>query len=396
MAHYSYANMGQVPEGNYPPRPPPPQPFLPGVPTPLPAQASSWGSCFGGGAAAEAAATGSCCGGGGVFDMEMDGEVTYQTTIVKEKKSSSKMFCCAGVASCFLVVAVLVIILIVIQPPITTTTTPWFPTPTPQPGPTPGKIGMCKMWGDPHVETFDGSFANFYDTGEYWVVKSDSVLMQGRFAPTPYTGNLAATKEIAIGGPFMRNQVFIVGPMDGGKITFNGQEVLTQFPSSMDLNGVGTATYDGNGVLVDPAITEPIHRVYLQLQLGVRVTVFRWANHIDVRIVMAQLPNGQDGVCGNFNMDPTDDTTAKILARIGGRVPADQLLFPDGPIVGGTVSTPDMSQCDPAKMKKAQEACGGVPGESKAPQEVMDACIFDVCFGGDQYAHEGGLTALRT
>jgi len=255
---------------------------------------------------------------------------------------------------------------------------------------------MCKLWGDPHVETFDGSFANFYDTGDYWVVKSQPVLMQGRFAPTPYTGNLAATKEFAIGGPFMRNQVFTVGPMDGGKITFDGEEVLQQFPSSMDLNGVGTATYDSSGVLVDPAITEPVHRVFLQLELDVRVTIFRWANHIDVRIVMAQLPNGQDGVCGNFNLDPSDDTTELILARIG-RVSPNQLLFPGGPIVYGALGAPpSLSDCDPAKRKKAEEMCGGVPGESKEPKEVMEDCIFDVCFGGEQYAHEGGLTAVQS
>merc|ERR1719482_1259369 len=76
-------------------------------------------------------------------------------------------------------------------PPIITTpapeSTPPPPTTTPAAESTPppqGPQGICKVFGDPHVLTFDGSHASFYSQGEYWIVKSSTVWIQGRYMPT--------------------------------------------------------------------------------------------------------------------------------------------------------------------------------------------------------------------
>merc|ERR1719401_1660292 len=83
--------------------------------------------------------------------------------------------------------------------PIPPTISPTVPPPTfpPRPEPEPPTerppwIGerFCKLFGDPHVETFDGQHASFYSQGEYWIVKSNEVWIQGRYMATPVTNGL--------------------------------------------------------------------------------------------------------------------------------------------------------------------------------------------------------------
>merc|ERR1719254_30005 len=61
----------------------------------------------------------------------------------------------------------------------------------------------CLVYGDPHINTFDGEHANYYTAGEYWIVRSATVSIQGQYAATAATNGLAVTKKIAIGGPFL-------------------------------------------------------------------------------------------------------------------------------------------------------------------------------------------------
>merc|ERR1740123_197613 len=91
---------------------------------------------------------------------------------------------------------------------------PTAPTPKPIPAPAPlqripvpipapvrqppafGPFGTCIGWGDPHVRTFDGTRADYYSSGEYYIVKSPVVSIQGRYLPTKFTNGLAVTKMV--------------------------------------------------------------------------------------------------------------------------------------------------------------------------------------------------------
>lgn len=132
------------------------------------------------------------------------------------------------------------------------------------------------------------------------------------------------------------------------------------------------------------------HIVHMDLPLGVHLQVMRWANHLNVRITMAPHEGGQDGSCGNFNGIAADDTTQAIQARIGQRVPANELLFnapaPVGP--GGQLKT--IEDCAQEKRAHAERLCNG--NQPAVAGKPLESCIFDVCFGGDQYAAEDGLT----
>merc|ERR1719222_28964 len=89
----------------------------------------------------------------------------------------------------------------------------------------------CLVYGDPHITTFDGKHADYYTCGEYFLVKSSTVVIQGKFQALPMTNGLAVTTQVAVSGTAMKGNKLVVGPTF---VQYNGQPVLTGFPSSFD------------------------------------------------------------------------------------------------------------------------------------------------------------------
>jgi hypothetical protein len=276
-------------------------------------------------------------------------------------------------------------------PPDTTkpriTTKPAVPDTTPPPQ---GPPGYCRIFGDPHVTTFDGSHASFYSQGEYWVVRSDTVFMQGRYLPTPVTNGLSVTKEIAIGGPFLegkggKKNVLRISAL---RATFNDQPILTGFPDqwSNEDPKIEIVT-DGSGVVMQSSRQgKDMHVVHVKLPLNIELQINRWnepgeGDYINVQIRMSAQPN-QDGHCGNFNGNPADDTRPLIRSRIGttGVDPADLLFHTKTPVT--KANRPDLNNCPTDKTEMARKACAkqsknGIPNHD---------CMVDVCFGGKHFA----------
>jgi len=295
------------------------------------------------------------------------GEFAYVTP----KRSLVGIFVGSGLA-----LVVLVIVIVLLWPPGITT--------TPKPL---GPPGHCLMWGDPHVETFDHSYANFYDQGEWWVVKSPMVWIQGRFLATPFTKGLAATHAIAVGGNFMQGHTIIVGPMENGQILIDGQPQCANFPSQCGIPGVAKVTYNGQGQLVDAAQSHLVkHIVHIDAPLGVHLQVIRWANHVNVRITMRPRVGGQDGACGNFNGNADDDTTDQINARAGRVPPQDNIFHHTTP-----PKPAPFTHCSRDKTSQARAMCIKERPEAKGP--TLEACVFDVCVGGPRYAAQDGISA---
>eukprot|EP00428_Durinskia_dybowskii_P066426 CAMPEP_0170377996 /NCGR_PEP_ID=MMETSP0117_2-20130122/12577_1 /TAXON_ID=400756 /ORGANISM="Durinskia baltica, Strain CSIRO CS-38" /LENGTH=330 /DNA_ID=CAMNT_0010633345 /DNA_START=84 /DNA_END=1076 /DNA_ORIENTATION=- len=247
----------------------------------------------------------------------------------------------------------------------------------------PKPIGECTFWGDPHLKSFDGGRPSFYGDGEYWIVKSTKVKIQGRYMGTEYTKGLAATNKIIVGGPFLQGHTITVGTLDSGVLTVDGSSsVLAAFPSSYQLpGGLGSITYNSQGNLVDPATHIWEKKVVtMSLPMGVRVEVFRWKNYLDLRIVMPQIP-GMDGSCGNFDGNPADDTTEAIFNRIGARVPHGENMFAHrGEIHWTDTEDKLLNLCQPNVRARAQAKCAGSVGAEAR------SCMLDYCFGANEHA----------
>merc|ERR1712066_179882 len=248
-----------------------------------------------------------------------------------------------------------------------------------------GPAKICLLWGDPHVISFDqvGTDKNealsFYGDGNFWVVKSSTVYIQGRFEGTKYTEGLAATNQIVVGGPFLHGHKIEVGTRESGVLTVDGQPVLGTFPGSYKGDGF-TMVYTSQGEVPDVVPQGNEKRIVrMMLPLGVKVQVYQWNNYLDVQVEMSPQA-GQDGVCGNFNGNHGDDTTQAIIQRIGARVrPAENLLSGRAMIE----FTPQMQKMMNAQCPAAQQhmsTCATSLGVS-AGDIMAKSCAFDKCFG---------------
>merc|ERR1712039_1089001 len=255
---------------------------------------------------------------------------------------------------------------------------------------------MCTLWGDPHVITFDqvgtdkSQASSFYGDGDFYLVKSSTVIIQGRFEGTKYTEGLAATNQIVVGGAFMHGHKIEVGTLDSGILTVDGQKVIATFPSTY--HGAGfTVTYDGQGEVPDVVPEGNEKRVvHMDLPLDVRVTVYQWKNYMDVQIEMPKQP-GQDGVCGNFNGDQGDDTTQTIMARVGARVRPSENLLSGKALIEWTPQMDKMMQveCAAATRAAGHAKCAADLG---AAGDVVNSCTFDYCFGMNVRARKHAKT----
>jgi len=246
---------------------------------------------------------------------------------------------------------------------------------------------MCILWGDPHIISFDqvGTDKNqalsFYGDGDFWVVKSSTVHIQGRFEGTKYTEGLAATNRIVVGGPFLHGHKIEVGTRDSGVLTVDGRPICGGFPSNYV--GMGfTVAYNSEGEVPD-VIPEGNEKriVHMSLPLGVKVTVYQWNNYMDVQIEMKPQPQ-IDGVCGNFNGDHGDDSTRQIIQRVGARVRPSENMLSGKAMIEFTPQMAKMmaAECAATRQASAQASCSaslGVP----AGDIVVKSCMFDECFG---------------
>jgi len=275
-----------------------------------------------------------------------------------------------------------------------TTTPPVDQTAVEVPAPAELPLGECTFWGDPHFKSFDGARPSFYGEGEFYIVKSNKLSVQGRFKGTKYTEGLAATNKIAISGALVNNHVIAVGCMEEGDITVDGQPVLQTFPASYEIPGVAgaTITYNTDGELVDGATKVfKRHIVHMQLPDDVRLTILRWSNYVDFRLSLRQ-PEDKviDGACGNFNGIPEDDSTADVFKRDGARVREGELLFNSRTevIVSDTVEKL-LKICPPAQLETAKTECKQEMSEAleHAPSQTeRHSCYLDVCFGSNEHA----------
>jgi hypothetical protein len=249
---------------------------------------------------------------------------------------------------------------------------------------------VCSIFGDPHILTFDGKHASYYTPGEYWIVKSSTVIIQGKYGALPTTNGLAVVKGIAIGGSFLHGHKLLISTMDvGAVVTYDGVPVVSGFPGSgrttdglvsVQYNQVGAMMDEGKSLTGQIRTNAQMHVLHINLPNQVSLQVNEWNEqgegaYMNVKITMPAQPN-HDGQCGNFNGNPADDDRMQVRARVGTQgVPAGALLFPGGktPIAPG--NRPDINNCPEDKLVRFKAECD-------ISQATSIECLVDRCFGG--------------
>jgi len=277
---------------------------------------------------------------------------------------------------------------------------PPVPVPVPVPAPAPaapvapaaqafGAFGTCIGWGDPHLRTFDGMRSDYYSSGDYYLVKSGPVNIQAQYLPTKFTNGLAVTKMVAIGGPVLKGNKLIIGPLAA---TWNGAPIIVGLGSHFSQPGLLTVNYDASGALIDTTGgVDASKKKIVHIKIsdgspeGLSVQVNRWTaspgnEYVNWKIDM-HARSGQDGHCGNFNGNAADDDRLAVRQRVGTQgVPAGpELLF--GSKTPITVANrPDINNCPQSTMDAAKADCTSKYGSAKM------SCLTDYCFAGKEVA----------
>jgi len=275
-------------------------------------------------------------------------------------------------------------------------------------------FGTCALLGDPQILTFDNPHGHFdrllqLGAGDYWLMKSAVLHIQGRFGYSARFPAAASAVGIAITGALIQGHrltAHYVGPdkgYRGFKVLWDGKEILGGgFPATFgsdvgilkatlanmkpeDFHAQARRATGGDGGGLPSLLFEifPEIRIYMLLDEET-------ANII----INLRRPGGiVDGYCGSFDCDSEDDSFADLLARGVAAPIKNGSLFEGAPPSPPSQMTPrgrgpkDVDDCDPAVLNRAREACG------HPDSAIRRACIFDVCASNSTGAARGDVAA---
>jgi len=158
-------------------------------------------------------------------------------------------------------------------------------------------------------------------------VNSESIRIQGSYRQNTSTPKaLTSLHALAIGGPFLGDNVLTIRTLDG-EVKWNQHSILSVLGTDFH-NKYIDAEYHTKSELVSTGQWGP--GLDIDLPNGVSLIVNRWKSSLAVKITMCSSETGQDGQCGNNNINHLDDTPALIEERAGAKVPKALSLFPGG------------------------------------------------------------------
>jgi len=156
---------------------------------------------------------------------------------------------------------------------------------------------------------------NAYESGDFWLVKSIPIHIQGRFRlAQEFLPDNAAIGAVAVGGPFLGGHKFTIEPLDGD-VTMDGVPMPTgSFTQSSEMGNITMQYFDApkNKPGMEYADFDA------SLPMGVKLKLRRWNRHLDIKITLPKkIPGGVDGECGNMNGKSEDDSQDHIKDRMG-------------------------------------------------------------------------------
>jgi len=163
---------------------------------------------------------------------------------------------------------------------------------------------------------------NAYDAGDFWLVKSKLVHIQGRFRLSgEFQPDRAAIGSVAVGGPFLHGHQFIVTALDG-KIMFDKKAAPQGEWERLEAKA---------GPTIIQMIQEEPNVIQVKLSGDIGLLFRRFDKHVDIKITMPPQEGGIDGECGNYDGVAENDDEPNIAARMGSIMIAekDSLFLPE-------------------------------------------------------------------
>lgn len=306
--------------------------------------------------------------------------------------------------------------------------------PTPSPGaattapprsadelPAAGDPGLCAAFGDPHFITFDGGHTVFVGAKVFWLVKSQSVWVQGWAK-----GSEGKLLGIAVGGAFMQGHKLVLLK---GKSTlearFDGEVVLRQpgdeFRAPGLVEGLWAEQWQAGlhnseilevrterqfdvGPWPERFVGQPQGGIFLfRFPGGVEITA-TGVDFMSVVVTMPRQAGAMGGYCGNFNGSPDDDAEPvapswnRPLGPDLGPVRQSQSLFEAAVATGERIHASEyhmfqmvldrLKDCRPALKEIALQRCSHA-----VDARIRADCVFDVCTTGSAGVADDALAA---
>lgn len=147
-------------------------------------------------------------------------------------------------------------------------------------------------------------------------MRSKELSVQARYWPDD-NAKRGTARAFAVTGAVLGDHILQIESTTMGNVTWDGQPILQGLPSKFEaLVGLISANYSDSGKLIDPELYHlPLRVMEVQLFPGIRLLFNRWPIHVDALITMRPEFEDLDGLCGNGNGDPSDDTVDMIMLR---------------------------------------------------------------------------------
>lgn len=251
-------------------------------------------------------------------------------------------------------------------------------------------VGVCMLVGDPHITTFDSEKRNthFYDYGDYWIVKSRLVGVQGRYWSTRTDGQ-SSVRELAIVDPGSDN-VIIVRPFElaeekgTSSVTYNGlpleenveSEWMTymQLSEDEDANGKVSSKRAAKKVAKKNGVAHLFAIHTTDHEKGeVLVEVHQFHKSLNVIVTMWNVGK-ISGHCGNFDGDVTNEKEQSEWLQM---IDPSLVAFEET-IDWVALGSPSFQECS-AKVKAAAVGACQSGLSSDADEQDMEDCIVDWC-----------------
>jgi len=183
----------------------------------------------------------------------------------------------------------------------------------------PAVVSSCMTSGRHHISSFDNSLVLLEGGGAQWLVKSDPLKIQAKF--TKNSEGILEASALAITGESLQHHTLMVEPLDEGRVTWDGDSILNEFPAKDKLGGgLVNLVYDYKGDLFQHLSSAEKRFIHAELPNGVQLEIARFNSYVGIQVSMTPASGGQDGLCGNFNKLVFDDMSAELERRKVGSV----------------------------------------------------------------------------